>query len=205
MKESYEKPKILTFGGIASAQDGSPPPHKPKPKYEPEKWNDDGPWGIDCTCDLATETKKQCKNNCYNYATNIQTNTYAQPGRASGKMFSRINCAEVTAAAIADGLIKLQDGKDPCPKCCFKVALVIAPGTDYHWYRQDDNGKWSHKPGKTAATNLDNSGNEIGDPSTADRGPYTDFCGYFCVCETMNGDELKIKVIILLGGYLKSK
>lgn len=26
------------------------------------------------------------------------------------------------------------------------VALVIAPGIDYHWYKQDSDGYWSHKP-----------------------------------------------------------
>ena len=36
---------------------------------------------------------------------------------------------------------------------------------------------FSHKPGKTEATNVDNSGNLIKDPRIADRGPYTD-----CVC-----------------------
>jgi hypothetical protein len=38
---------------------------------------------------------------------------------------------------------------------------------------------WTHKPGQTAATNLDNSGNVITDPRTANRGVYTDFCGFF--------------------------
>jgi hypothetical protein len=64
------------------------------------------------------------------------------------------------------------------------IALVIDPGTDYHWYRKDKNGKWTHKPGGTAATNLDNSGNPITDPETANRGGYTDFCGYFCICSS---------------------
>ena len=69
------------------------------------------------------------------------------------------------------------------PQRCHKVALVVAPGLDFHWYRLDDNGKWSHKPGNTKATNLDNLGNIIDDPRTADRGPYTQFCGCFCVCK----------------------
>lgn len=46
---------------------------------------------------------------------------------------------------------------------------------DYHWYRQnaDENGNfdgtWSHKPGNTEVRNVDNSGNVIYDPRTADR------------------------------------
>ena len=58
------------------------------------------------------------------------------------------------------------------------VALVIWPNVDYHWYRQDNVGCWSHKPGKTAARNTDNSGNRITDPRTCNRGGYTQFCGY---------------------------
>lgn len=58
---------------------------------------------------------------------------------------------------------------------------------DYHWLRQDDNGKWSHKPGGGKATNKDWdgrgwNGNEISDPETANLGRYKKFCGYCCVC-----------------------
>ena len=43
---------------------------------------------------------------------------------------------------------------------------------------QGRDGRWTHKPGGTEATDLDNSGNPISDPRTADRGGYTDFCGF---------------------------
>ncbi len=46
----------------------------------------------------------------------------------------------------------------------YLIALVVARGVDYHWLRQDNNGKWSHKPGHTRATNLDARGNVIHDP-----------------------------------------
>jgi hypothetical protein len=46
------------------------------------------------------------------------------------------------------------------------VALVLRPGTDYYWYRQDKAGCWSHKPGSTAARNVDNAGQPIADPKT---------------------------------------
>ncbi|MBV9102244.1 MAG: hypothetical protein JO060_01570 [Candidatus Eremiobacteraeota bacterium] len=58
----------------------------------------------------------------------------------------------------------------------------MAPGYDFHWYRRDRDGTWSHKPGGTEARNVDNSGHIITDPRTADRGPYTQFCGCYCVC-----------------------
>jgi hypothetical protein len=67
----------------------------------------------------------------------------------------------------------------------YPVALVSDPGVDYHWYRLDSNGRWSHKPGNTDATDVDASGNLITDPKTADRDygryNYSTFCGYFYV------------------------
>ncbi len=118
-------------------------------------------------------------NNCYNYARNWRTDTFAQPGRAHGAMTSTMACANVTTAAMADGLVK---------RCtCLPIsewprrlmALVIDPGWDYHWYRHQRGGFWGHKPGGTAARNTDNSGVVIANPETCDRGGYTDFCGYF--------------------------
>ena len=61
--------------------------------------------------------------------------------------------------------------------------MATVPHGDYHWYRQDADGMWSHKMGQTPATNRDNSNNLITDPAAANRGAYTNFCGYFCVYE----------------------
>jgi hypothetical protein len=61
------------------------------------------------------------------------------------------------------------------------------PGVDYHWYRLDNNGRWSHKPGHGDATDKDASGKPITNPETADRNypgngvDYKDFCGYYYV------------------------
>ena len=59
------------------------------------------------------------------------------------------------------------------------MALVIAPGQDYHWYRHQSGNFCGHKPGSTAARNTDNSGALVLNPETCNRGPYTNFCGYF--------------------------
>jgi len=68
-----------------------------------------------------------------------------------------------------------------CPKEGHLAALVIWPDVDFHWYRKGRNGYWSHKPGGTAVTNLDNSNVTIPDPRTADRGGYTHFCTFMVV------------------------
>ena len=68
----------------------------------------------------------------------------------------------------------------------YKVALVIAPGKDYHWYQQNKDGYWSHKRGLTQASNVDASGKKIKNPKTCNRNygndlNYSNFCGYYMV------------------------
>jgi hypothetical protein len=126
-------------------------------------------------------------NNCYNYASNWRTNTFAQPGRGCGSMYTAITCAEVTRAALCDGMHHRFDCFPDTEKPRYLVALVVAPGPgfiDYHWFRRQKEGFWGHKPGGTAARNVDNSGVVITDPQTADRGPYTLFCGFFYGCNS---------------------
>jgi hypothetical protein len=137
------------------------------PLYEPAWWNDGG--------------QKQWSNNCYNYSTNYRSDTFAQPGLAAGAMYATLSCSDVRAGAVADDLIATPKADNRCPKEGHLVALVVAPGWDFHWYRKGRTGYWSHKPGGTQATNRDNSNNLIPDPRTADRGPYTDFCTFMVV------------------------
>ncbi|MCA9771703.1 MAG: hypothetical protein KC466_04795 [Myxococcales bacterium] len=153
---------VLAIGLVAT---GCPPRDIP-PNPDLDKWNKDA----------------KCKrsNNCYNYATDLKTDTFAQPGNEGGDPISPITCAEAKQSAKSDGL-KDADGMGMCPADHIRTALVVDPGTDYHWYRQNADGTWSHKPGQTCATTKDNAGDPITDPATADRDGYTDFCGYMCV------------------------
>lgn len=152
------------------------------PIYEPSWWNDAG--------------QIQYNNNCYNYSTNYRSDTYAQPGLAAGNEYTSLSGCTVAAGqvsakmgAVSDCLIDNPGANNKCPGTGHLVALVIAPGWDFHWYRKGKNGYWSHKPGGTQATNLDNSGHLIPDPRTADRGAYTQFCTFMTV---MHG-HIKIK------------
>jgi hypothetical protein len=120
----------------------------------------------------------QPHNNCYNYARNWRTDTFAQPGRARGAQTSVMSCPTVTTAALADGLRRRCDCLPQTEYPRRHMALVVAPGVDYHWYREQRGGFWGHKPGSTAARDHDNAGAVIVSPETCDRGPYTDFCGY---------------------------
>lgn len=149
----------------AAAAPACPPCHAADaPIYNPAIWN---------------VPSVQPYNNCYNYANDHITNTFAQPGRAHGKQATKMACPNVQTAAQADGLVPVANFTNPLTAGHgWYVALVIWPNVDYHWYRQDKNGCWSHKPGSTAARNTDNSGHTISDPRTCNRGPYTNFCTY---------------------------
>ncbi|MFJ8950365.1 hypothetical protein ACIRO1_09695 [Streptomyces sp. NPDC102381] len=135
-----------------------------------------GFWNNDSTVRL--------NNNCYNYASNWRTNTFAQPGRGCGSMYKAISTAEMTRASLCDGMHHRFNCFPDTEKPRYLVALVIAPGIDFHWYRKQKEGFWGHKPGGTAARNTDNSNNVIFNPETANRGPYTVFCGYFYGCNS---------------------
>lgn len=91
------------------------------------------------------------------------------------------------------------DGHDPTPILPDHPKGVVYVN-DYHWYRQNPDGTWSHKPGHDVARDVDASGAKITNPGLANRrsvdpGAYTDstgalvaevvdydiFCGYFYV------------------------
>lgn len=82
-----------------------------------------------------------------------------------------------------------------CPTNYYKGAMVVDPDHTFHFYRQDKNGLWSHKPGTMPVNYKDASGKNIYVPHFADRNylekhkndgdpdgiNYTDFCGYYCI------------------------
>jgi hypothetical protein len=170
---SLRRDKISSLGVFGVSPPLPPFPPKPKvspctcgPFYEPAWWN---------------VPAIQPYNNCYNYSTDYRTNTFAQPGKSASHQYTALTCASVKPAAVWDCLIDAPNANNTCPTHGHLVALVIWPNTDYHWYRKDQNGLWSHKPGGTPVTNLDSSGHLITDPRTANRGGYTVFCTFMNV------------------------
>lgn len=121
-------------------------------------------------------------NNCYNYSTNRRTDNFAQPGESSGQEYTEITCAEMSKAVQRDlGVYPVDYFNFRQKQDYTLIALVVGQGWDFHWYRRDDNGYWSHKPGSTPATTLDRDQKPIVSPETANRGRYKHFCGYFAV------------------------
>lgn len=133
------------------------------PKYNPKRWNNQ------CV---------QPYNNCYNYANQKITNTFAQPGYASGHPITPpLTAAKTLEACESDGLVKMDvDPSAPVPEAppqpnCL-IALMVQEGVDFHCYRLDGGGFWSQKPGQTAVTDKDGKGNKITDPRKAVPLPY---------------------------------
>ncbi|HKQ37276.1 MAG TPA: hypothetical protein VJ063_04295, partial [Verrucomicrobiae bacterium] len=122
-------------------------------------------------------------NNCYNFSTDIRTDTFAQPGVAGGvpAVWPPPDCQPDTAGAVADGLRANVNIDDLCHTSGLPqghiIALLVAPYSDYHFIRLEADGTWASKAGNTAATTLDNAGRPITDPRTANFLPYH-FCGF---------------------------
>ena len=126
---------------------------------------------------------------------------FHQPGRKSGyPKWSQVKgkrCPDLIARLFGDvkGL-RMTTFKNKCPGKSSKIALVADEDEDYHFYRQDSNGMWSHKPGGTKVTNIDATGRPIYDPALASRLytnsglNYDKFCGYLCAPK---GRTLKFK------------
>jgi hypothetical protein len=77
------------------------------------------------------------------------------------------------------------DKHTPCKKGFYKIAYAVDPGKTYHFYRNDEDGGWSHKDAWRAPTRLDSSGKRIRYPDEADRkyshADLNQFCNYMCV------------------------
>ena len=128
------------------------------PKYEPERWNDD--------------KFLRSHNNCYSYALDDIYNGQKhglQPG--GGLTRGQLNLYDVIDAALSDGRIKKPSFLNKLGfgrKGYYPVYLVIDNWNDYHWYRQDKKGCWSHKPGEGNVTQYDASHMIIRNPAKAD-------------------------------------
>ena len=150
-----------------------------EPKYEPMKWN---------------KGKIKENHNCYAYALNKfapNRGDKSQPGYFSN--FPPLRETDYSCATFATRMKKdnpglyISDFNTKCKPHMHKGFLAIASGEDfdYHFWSQDDNGYWSHKPGRTDAKDTDGKGKKIKNPLMADRSSssfdYDTPCFFFCV------------------------
>ena len=162
------------------------------------------------------EEHERESHNCYSYLLNLHSKTAhdacvndykklsycrrSQPGYAAG--FPALeeddfNCAEIVKRTMADNPYLMASSRDkPCPADMYKGAIVVAPKRDYHYYRLNDEGYWTHKPGYKPSTQYDADDRLILDPETANRKYgelyYSDFCGYVCVPRDYKKKRMKM-------------
>ncbi len=149
--------------------------------------------------------KNRIRWNCYNYGVDVQTTgaggkaTRAHPGKGmawpneDSTLTAAQMCTKVLARAKADGL-KDSGWKpgDPIPTPGVGQNLVAlgglaglkSDGADYHWWRLNGDGTWSHKRGGTKAkTTYTDAGVEkpLTDPRIAGQRDGYDLCGFMFV------------------------
>lgn len=127
------------------------------------------------------------ETNCYSYALNIQDHGIARPGQILWSKdapleLSAFRRENITERLLADGLVKIAS-PDLAPECSQIMAAFLLAGDDYHFYRLDVDGGWSHKIACGHVSKKDNAGKVILSPTAADRGRYNEFLGYFMVPE----------------------
>lgn len=166
-----------------------------EPKYAPEEYNND--------------KAIQHSHNCFAYAMNVkdakkiaecrQRNNcrFHVPGKTKGHPeFSEQlgkTCGDVIGRTMSD-VTKgyMTDFESKCEPNMSKIAVVVDEENDLHYYRQDNNGWWSHKPGGRPVTNKDAVGAYIYNPKRASRYypaeyegdsglNYDSFCSFMCV------------------------
>lgn len=144
-------------------------------------------WGAGYTPDWMIWNRQPC-NNCYDYANQQLTDTYAQPGVGGGKRFRGYSCKEMSYAAQLDGLNPATRLQTLGPAQGWYVALFLGRvGTedDFHWVKQDSSGCWSHKLGTAMPSEFDSQGKRVKFPQSAvfsyynGQITYNTFCGYF--------------------------
>lgn len=162
------------------------------------------------------EEHERESHNCYSYLLNLHSKTAhdvcvqelkkqsycrrSQPGYAAGFPALRdedFNCPEIVKRTLADNPYLLPSSRDKsCPADMYKGAIVVAPRRDYHYYRLNDEGYWTHKPGYKPSTAYDADNKLILDPEKANRKygelHYTDFCGYVCVPRDYKKKRMKM-------------
>lgn len=142
------------------------------------------------------------QNNCYNYGINQRDNDFKQPGNDNYTLPNNPSSAQVGAQVLKgaknDGLVNIDwtpGDPIPAPPDGYNLVALGATGTndwDYHWWRLNGDGTWSHKRGQTPAktTYTDAQGQEqtFDDPRDADQRDGYDLIGFMGTPKTPVGE-----------------
>jgi hypothetical protein len=170
--------KVLRDKDILSYSKKLSPISGSEQEYEPDIWNKN--FNIKNT------------HNCYTYALGKiipGLDSKAQPGYASG--YNHIDDDEYECGYFYDRLKNDSPGSyvekfdNQCLPGFYKVFLALDPGNDYHWWKQNSDQYWSHKPGSTEVVNVDAKSEKITNPLIASRNydsiNYKKPCFFACI------------------------
>ena len=135
-------------------------------------------------------------NNCYTYMLGVYRNVDGTPFRVNGKNPGELGGHSLMTSWLLDrdfvdmlvqNRVNSVDGFKMYPieegavarDGFYKVALVLTPKYDIHWYRQNADGTWSHKPGTSPVRFVDWSNEIIYNPKQSDLGLYEEFVNFY--------------------------
>ena len=160
-------------------------------KYNPKYWNN--------------HKNIKNNNNCYSYSVNNKNHQFGKPQPGYFARYNHIQnnqykCAYFFKRILNDiPSVYLTSFKQKCKKGFNKAFFAIDSNKnehDYHFYRQDTNQLWSHKPGTTNVINYDADYKIIKNPYNANRNynayNYDKPCFFFCVNNKFGKTKAKI-------------
>ncbi len=164
-----------------------------EPKFEPSKWNNDD--------------HIRGNHNCYAYLLNTVVHKRSgkpQPGYFSN--FPPLKTKDYNCLTFYNRLKKdipslyLTSFDTKCKKGFYKGFIALdtkIEDQDYHFYRQDKSGYWSHKPGRKEAVDVDANDKKIRNPVKSNRKyRYFDYsrpCFFFCLNTKLSRSHSKSK------------
>jgi len=188
--------------------------HEDHPRYEPQKWNLN-PYirkSHNCYTYALNIRNKSITNLCkhhlfhhhhihYHSKKNLKRCPRPLPIRkhitTPNKYF---RCSDIIKYMTKKFNI-IKPKKGICPYGYYKIALFLVYSeidykylNDFHFYRQDNDGTWSHKDGWRKVTNKDSHGTIINNPELCAKRTSTNiFCGYYCVPNNISYNNKNLK------------
>ena len=190
-----------------------------EPSYNPDDWSDPLIEGShNCYMYFLNDKKKEVRNQCLKLCKDegvdektclkkkqsVCGKLKPQPGNyaySKGYLNEKkkvYSCKNMVNKVLKDNWqpelnkskIEVVDFTTKCPRNHYKGALVVDPGNTYHFYRQDNNLRFSHKQGTLRVENIDSDGKPIYAPHLSGRNysagrtngiNYLDHCAYMCI------------------------
>lgn len=145
-----------------------------EPQWNPHKWSANSKF-----------------NNCYAYAMDDHEESSDQRGKKPipGPDLSRYTCSRIIEG-LKNEIPQMYPAtfETPCQPGFKKIYAAVSEesvNNDFHFWRQDYDGLWSHKPGSRNPTRVDGNNKPIENPENANRNSdtynYTQSCGFFCI------------------------